>query len=88
LCENAGSKPFCWAKPSCFDFSSSNFLCRATDSAQAELLLGDYHSLHCRLKHSKQKPIQVLTVRTPLHIANAPPYHNYITTSTHAPDFL
>ncbi len=79
LCENAGSKPFCWAKPSCFDFSSSNFLCRATDSAQAELLLGDYHSLHCHLKHSNQKPIQVLTVRTPLHCTL--PMHLHTTTS-------
>ncbi len=25
LCKNSGSKPFCWAKLSCFDFSSSNF---------------------------------------------------------------
>jgi hypothetical protein len=23
LCKNAGPKPFCWAKPACFDFSSS-----------------------------------------------------------------
>ncbi len=25
LCKYAGPKPFCWAKPACFDFSSCNF---------------------------------------------------------------
>jgi hypothetical protein len=25
LCKNAGPKPFCCAKPACFDFTSSNF---------------------------------------------------------------
>jgi hypothetical protein len=27
LCENAGSKPFCWGKLACFDFSSSKICC-------------------------------------------------------------
>jgi hypothetical protein len=25
MCKNVGPKPFCWAKPTRFDFSSSNF---------------------------------------------------------------
>jgi hypothetical protein len=30
LCKNAGPKPFCAAKPACFDFSSFNFNFQAT----------------------------------------------------------
>jgi hypothetical protein len=30
LCKNAGAKPFCAAKPACFDFSSFNFNFQAT----------------------------------------------------------
>jgi len=41
LCKNAGPKPFCWAKPTCFDSASSDFLfCSATYWAPLELLLG------------------------------------------------
>jgi hypothetical protein len=28
VCKNAGSKAFCWAKPACFDFSSSKICCQ------------------------------------------------------------
>ncbi len=39
LCKNAGPKPLCWAKPACFDFSSSNFLLQGQWSYSYMLLL-------------------------------------------------
>lgn len=75
LVKNARPKPFCWAKPSCFDFSSLNFLLQGHRLSTGGVALRwlSQSALPCKAFKAETHTSFDCLNSSALQIANAPP---------------